>query len=195
MTESDRILNNVYSHLGLQTSTPQAKYLQISAIVARLEFLNTQNPINGKTTGTISERLCELALLARVPQIYKTIGDKWNWMADFSLLGHPFNLLISVKSFKAKERLLVSGSGNLLSPTVGWGLFNDPDEWTESRTKVYLFRSFIAIYMPSALYAIVPVNSKAINNINGKPFLREIDNFTVDLTAAINNGVIDITAF
>ncbi len=195
MAQADTILNSVYRHLNLHTSTPDQKYQSINAIVARLHHLNNQNPINPKTTGTISERLCKLALESRVPRIHKAISDKWNWMADFSLLGHPFNLLISVKSFKAKERLLVSGSGNILSPTVGWGLFDDANEWTEPRTRMYLFRGFIGIYMPAVLYAIIPANSKLINNINGKPLLRQIDNFMVDLTASLHNGVIDITIF
>jgi hypothetical protein len=195
MTNADSLLNTVYGTLNLQNSTHEEKYLQINNIVIQLQQLNNQNTINSKTTGTISERLCELALQACVSNIYKNISDKWNWMADFSVLGHPFNLLISVKSFKAKERLLVSGSGNILSPTVGWGLFNDVNEWTENRTRTYLFRSFIAIYLPVLLYDVIPVNSRNINNINGKPFLRSINDFMDDLTNAINNGVIDITLF
>jgi hypothetical protein len=195
MTIADSTLANVYAILGLAGALPEAKYLEINNIVNELQIINTAALLSAKTTGTISERLCELALMYRVPHIYKNISDKWNFMADFSVLGHPFNLLISVKSFKAKERLLISGSGNILSPTIGWGLFNDVNEWTESRTRTYLFRSFIAIYLPSDLYNIIPLNSKNINNINGKPFLRTIDNFTIDLTNAINKGVIDITLF
>jgi len=195
MAVADQILNNVYNSLGLQNSTDEEKYLEIDNIVNALQILNNTSTINPKTTGTISERLCELALRSRVPDIYKNISDRWNFMADFSVLGHPFNLLISVKSFKAKERLLVSGSGNILSPTIGWGLFDDTNEWTENRTRTYLFRSFIVIYMPSALYNIISTNSKNINNINGKPFLRSIDDFTNDLTNAVNNDVIDITLF
>jgi hypothetical protein len=195
MTEADKILKNVYAHLGIQDETDEQKYRQINSIVARLASLNEKKAIQAKTTGTISERLCELGLKCKVPNIYKTIGGEWNWMADFSVSGHPFNLLISVKSFKAKERLLVSGSGNSLSPTVGWGLFDDPDEWTENRTKLYLFRSFIAIYMPAVLYQQISQSSKAIKNINGKPFLREIGAFLNDLESSIKDGVISITSF
>ena len=57
-------------------------------------------------------------------------------------------LLYQLKSYKAKERLLVSGSGSLLVPTIGWGLFDDPNLWKYERLKNYLYRGFIAIYMP-----------------------------------------------
>jgi hypothetical protein len=194
-TRADQILNSVYSHLGIKDFSPEQKYKRINAIVGRLAFINSRRKINPKTTGTISERLCELALKARADGLYKNISDKWNWMADFSILGHPFNLLVSVKSFKAKERLLVSGSGNILSPTVGWGLFDDPGEWTEDRTRLYLFRSFIAIYLPRVLYKHTPVASRRINNINGRPFLRIINQFMDDLTASIDGNVMDITSF
>jgi hypothetical protein len=195
ITSADSILSTVYHQLNINNSTSQQKFQQIDSIVVALQAIHNANPINGKTTGTISERLCELALEFSVPNIYKRLSDRWNWMADFSILGHPFNLLISVKSFKAKERLLVSGSGNILSPTVGWGLFDDASEWTEQRTKTYLFRSFIAIYMPSNLYNIISLASKNIHNINGKLFLRSMDEFPRDLLNAINNNVIDITLF
>lgn len=194
-TLADSILSSVYKKLNIDACTDEQKYTQINTIVATLHKIHTAKPINGKTTGTISERLCELALKASVPTIYKTISDKWNWMADFSILGHPFNLLVSVKSFKAKERLLVSGSGNILSPTVGWGLMNDLSEWTVERTRIYLFRCFIAIYIPTSLFNSISINSKNINNINGNPLLRKCDDFINDLTKAIRGGVIDISTF
>lgn len=195
MTEADRILTRVYTTLGINGETDELKYGQINSIVQELARINNTSTITPKTTGTISERLCELALKTKVPTTFKRISDEWNWMADFSILGHPFNLLVSVKSFKAKERLLVSGSGNNLSPTVGWGLFNERDEWTPGRTKIYLFRGFIAIYMPSQLYRSIPRNSKAIRNINAKPLLRKIDDFMHDIENSARDGIIDITRF
>jgi hypothetical protein len=195
MAIADQILSEVYENLELNDADDMIKYNSIGQIVQRLSQRNQQNKIHEKTTGTISERLCELALRSKVDGIYRRVTNEWNWMADFSILGHPFNLLISVKSFKAKERLLVSGSGNILSPTVGWGLFDDPSEWTESRTRLYLFRAFIAIYMPTQLYDQIAEASKAVRNINGKPFLRRVDDFMNDLTIATPNNVIDITSF
>jgi len=197
LAQADILLNQVYDNLNLGDNTSEEKYNQINDIISGLAEINNEHTIHPKTTGTISERLCELALQARVPTFYKRITGEWNWMADFSVLGHPFNLLVSVKSFKAKERLLVSGSGNILSPTVGWGLFDDAGEWTEDRTRLYLFRSFIAIYLPTSLYDEIPAESKLIHNINGKMLLRRIDNFMNDLSAAIiaNENVINILAF
>jgi len=191
--QADIILNQVLTNLNIQNGTAQNKYNQIPAIVNSLTQINNQQAINAKTTGTISERLCELGLKASVPNIYNKITGSWNWMADFSVYGHPFNLLISVKSFKAKERLLVSGSGNNLSPTIGWGLFNDPDEWKLERVKSYLYRSFIAIYMPTPLYNQLHADVVAIKNINGNPFIRKLDEFVLDLGNATNNNAIDIS--
>lgn len=195
MTQADKILSKVYAKIGITAASDKMKYSKINDIVRELERINRASTINPKTTGTISERLCELALSATVPSTFKRISDDWNWMADFSIQGHPFNLLVSVKSFKAKERLLVSGSGNNLSPTVGWGLFNDKDEWTSVRTTFYLFRSFIAIYMPTTLYQSIPSSSRGIRNINGQPFLRKIDNFMTDIQNTTNGGILDITLF
>jgi len=194
MAKADQILNSVYTYLNIQGSTEEQKYNRINDIVLRLQRINQQNNINVKTTGTISERLCELALKAKV-QGYSRITEDWNWMADFSLLGKPFNLLISVKSFKAKERLLVSGSGNILSPSVGWGLFNDITEWTVDRVSAYLYRGFIGIYMPSNLYNKLSPAAKRIKNINSKPLLRKVENFMRDLDRALEDNKINIVAF
>lgn len=193
MTQADIILNSVYQQLGIQNATDIQKYNRINDIVIELQNRNAQRTIGVKTTGTISERLCELALKSSVPTIYNTLGRDWKWIGDFSILGNPFNLIISVKSFKAKERLMASGSGNVLSPTVGWGLFDDANEWTKPRIKGYLFRAFIAIYMPSALLNRLPQASRNIKNLNGQPFLRSVDTFATDLTNALTNGKIDIT--
>lgn len=193
ITNADRILSDVYARVGIQSLNNLEKYNRIDEIVTQLQAINQVETIDVKTTGTISERLCELALKSAVFDIYNVLGKDWKWIGDFSVLGNPFNLIISVKSFKAKERLMASGSGNILSPTIGWGLFDDPNEWTESRIKGYLFRAFIGIYMPSILLNNLPQESRDILNINGKPFLRSINSFSNDLTNALSNGKIDIT--
>src|SRR5205085_12622923 len=107
MVEADQILAKVYKALGIADLAPNEKYEKIDKIVIKLAELNDATKINAKTTGTISERLCELALKSAIPNGYKSIGGDWNWMADFSITGHPFNLLVSVTSCKAKVRLLV----------------------------------------------------------------------------------------
>lgn len=196
-TKADTILTQAYSAVGIAHLDERGKYGRINLVVTELQKVNRKSRINVKTTGTISERLCELALQSEVKNLYKRIGSDWNWMADFSVYGHPFNLLISIKSFKAKERLLASGSGNNLSPIVGWGLFDDPKEWSNvKRVEAYLYRSFLAIYMPKALLSRLPQAVKDIKNINGKPFLRDLDSFPGDLKSAlVQNAHLDVAAF
>jgi len=70
---------------------------------------------------------------------------------------------------------------------VGWGLFNDPTEWSVNRVRKYMFRSFIAIYLPAALLKDVSESSRAVLNVNGKPFLRDLRSFTTDVTNALDN--------
>ena len=193
MTKADRILNRVYQQLSIVNLTEKQKYNRINDIVTELQTINTQSRIGVKTTGTISERLCELALKSAVRDIYDSLSKNWKWVGDFSILGNPFNLIISVKSFKAKERLMASGSGNILSPTIGWGLFDDASEWSLARIKSYLFRAFIAIYMPNALLSQLPQTVKDIKNLNSNPFLRSINTFESDLASALIGSKIDIT--
>jgi hypothetical protein len=105
----------------------------------------------------------------------------WKWVGDFYLLGEPFNIIVSVKSFAAKERLLASGSGNLLSPTVGWGLFTRPQEFSYARLVSYAYRGFAAIYAPAALIQALPAEATAFTNINGHPLMRDLAAFVADI--------------
>lgn len=178
-------VNGALAALGLVGQTPAAIYAQIDAIVAHLAQLNAQQPFQAATTGNISERLCRFGLEAGVAGpnggTFDRMPDYWKWVGDFYLLGEPFNIIVSVKSFAARERLLASGSGNLLSPTVGWGLFNQPDEFSYERLVSYAYRGFMAIYAPAALVQAVPANALAFTNINGNPLLRDLANFVPDI--------------
>lgn len=193
MTQADRILSDVYRRLGIEEDTDAVKYARINDIVARLRAANRAQTINVKTTGTISERLCELGLKAAVPDQYKTMRTEWKWIGDFLVLGNPFNVIVSVKSFKAKERLLSSGSGHVLSPTIGWGLFDDKQEWSPSRTRSYLLRGFIAIYLPKDLYRQLSKDTRGITNLFGRSFVRLLDAFTSDLRSALLGSGVDIS--
>ena len=195
MTKADRILSQTYEEIGLLDLSDEEKYRQIDNIVRRLAEINDESTISAGTTGTISERLCELAIRATSEGYYETLPREWKWLGDFSIIGKPFNLIISVKSFKAKERLLVSGSGSILTPTVGWGLFNDPSEWSEERTKSYLHRAFVAVYMPESTLNLVSDEARRIKNINNKPLLRKIYDFMADIEAAKIDQYIDIRKF
>ena len=185
MAQADIVLAKVYKKLGIQKLSNKEKYKHVENIVSELQKINERKTIHVKVTGTISERLCELALIETAESSYFRLPKSWQWMADFYVTGCPLNLLISVKSFTAKERLMSSGSGNLLSPSVGWGLFNDIEEWSISRVQAYLYRSFIAIYVPSGLYEELSKEVKDIKNPNNKKFIRKIASFQKDIDAAI----------
>ncbi|MHA2219982.1 MAG: hypothetical protein ACXACY_29170 [Candidatus Hodarchaeales archaeon] len=195
MTAADKILNKTYRTLGLETASFKEKYKKIDKIVTHLAAINAKKPINVKTTGTISERLCELAIKATSENYYDTLPKEWKWLGDFSIFGSPFNIIVSVKSFKAKERLMASGSGGILTPTVGWGLFDDPSEWGKDRVISYLHRAFIAIYLPKTTLRRIPRSSRNIKNINGKPFLRKLDNFMSDIKKAKIGTYVDIRKY
>ncbi|MDQ3246223.1 MAG: hypothetical protein M3Q52_04905, partial [Pseudomonadota bacterium] len=59
----------------------------------------------------------------------------------------PTNLVISVKSEAARERLLYSSNA---IEGIGFGFFNQPEEfWSVLRMKLYKRMGFSAIYLPS----------------------------------------------
>jgi hypothetical protein len=158
--------------------------------------------IDVSVTGKVTEAICEIGLKAAADKRYSRLPKTWDWVGDFAVLGSPFNLFISVKSYKAKERLIVSGTGQNAAPVVGYGLFDDPKEWSPDRVKQYKQRGFIAIYMPKKLYdqidAMSPSNAMKpsqrrkwtsahgypatdIKNIYDNPLLRKLEDFTGDL--------------
>lgn len=190
LTQADSILNTVYQTLDLTNATESVKYAQIVPIVIQLQQINTANQINVGTTGTISERLCKLGIDS-VPALLnqtRKYGKDWKWLGDFLLPGDPYDVAVSVKSFKAKERLLASGTGSLLTPTIGWGLFDDPSEWSETRSQSYLYRGFVSIYMPRSTLAQVSAEARTVCNINGNPLLRDLTDFSSDLKNGITRG-------
>ena len=112
---------------------------------------------------------------------FRNTSNEDKWLGDYIMLGAPFNVVISVKSYKAKERLLVSGSGSLLVPTIGWGLFDDPTEFKLERLKNYLYRGFIAIYMPKSTLKLLDNDSKKLENTHKEIFIRPIENLISDI--------------
>lgn len=178
-------VNAALAALHLEGQPPDVIYAQIDAIVAHLQAVNAEHPIPAATTGNISERLCRYGLQAAVDGpnggAFEQMPDYWKWVGDFYLLGAPFNIIVSVKSFAARERLLASGSGNLLSPTVGWGLFNQPAEFGYDRVFSYAYRGFSAIYAPTALIQALPANVMQFTNINGNPLMRDLAALVADV--------------
>lgn len=178
---ADEILAEVFRDLGL--TTDEERYAGIYEVIDALRILNAAKTISSGTTGTISERLAEMGLrLSAEGSFVRTTAKAWSWAGDFALFGVPFNTLISVKSFKAKERLLVSGSGSQLAPTIGWGLFDDAKEFHHvDRLRAYKLRGFTSIYMPRLLHGVLPAECQNFKNINEKPFLRLIEHFPRDI--------------
>ncbi|EET49617.1 hypothetical protein [Thalassobium sp. R2A62] len=186
MTFADDTLEQVYAGLGLTNATEEQKCQHLDQINAALDALNAQNTMNVKTTGTINERLVELALKARTPDSwYHLRRGRYEWLGDFGINAYPLSVVVSVKSFKAKERLLVSGTGTLYAPTIGWGRFDDPAEFGLERLKTYLFRGFIAIYMPTSTIGQLTPAARQLQNYYGNRFIRSINSFGDDLAAAL----------
>ncbi|HRJ51906.1 MAG TPA: hypothetical protein PLE99_03990 [Candidatus Thiothrix moscowensis] len=184
-SQADQTLDLVFDQLGLQGRPPHEKYAAIENIILQLQQINQETPINIKTTGSISEKLCKFGIPSSLEEQQRAFGKNWEWVGDMLLPGHPYDIAVSVKSFKAKERLLASGTGSLLTPTIGWGLFDDPSEWSEVRTRAYLYRGFIAIYMPQRTLEVVSRNSITVKNINDRALLRSLADFPSDLENAI----------
>ena len=177
MTKTDEILNDVYGRLNITHESDLNKYKKLDEIVKTLHAINNQSKVTGKTTGTITERLCELAIRSEMGIDYSKMPKDWQWLADFSLYGTPFNILVSVKSFKAKERLMASGSGALLTPTIAWTLIDDHTEFGENRTRAYVYAGFIAIYLPETTLERIDSRARKVLNINGRPLLRSVNDF------------------
>jgi hypothetical protein len=189
-TQATTLINQALAGLGIVGQSPAELYANVNQILHYLETeVNATTPIAVGTTGTILEQLCRYGLEAGVAgttAVVHRMPQQWKWVGDFSISGDPFNLVVSVKSFKARERLLASGSGSALSPTIGWGAFNDPAEFTASRITSYAYRGFVAIYMPATTRTGLTVEALNFTNINGRPFIRAHADLVSNIHDAIN---------
>ena len=183
---ADQILEKVLTRLNIEDKSNEEKFNNIYKIFPELDRLNEEGTFSVSTTGTITERICGWALDAALPNGYYRLTSRSDkWLGDYVILGVPFNVVISVKSYKVKERLLVSGSGSLLVPTIGWGFMDDPNEFKYERLQSYLYRGFIAIYMPNFTLQKVENESLALENVHKRKFLRPIENLVNDIKNAI----------
>lgn len=183
MTKADNYLEKAISEVGL-TSTASAaeKYSRVYEIVDKLRQYNDAETISVGTTGTITDRICEWALASAGTGFYYRLTKKdVKWLGDYGLAGYPLNVIVSVKSFKAKERLLMSGTGSQLVPTIGYGLFDDASEFSAERLVSYRMRGFLAIYMPKYTLNKLGVKSREFINWNATPLIRAIEDFPEDL--------------
>lgn len=115
---------------------------------------------------------------------------------DILIPAMPHNLLVSVKSEAARERLVVSG--NRLE-SVGFGFFNNPAEfWSQSRIAMYKRWGFTAIYMPSEtlqeVLRRIGADGRADEavNVNGKALYRPLAEFGPDLAQVAGRITLDL---
>jgi len=187
MTKADELINKALNNLGILEFSDSDKYKKLQLIMSEMDKFNSKNKIHEKTTGTINERYVEWALKATVKDShYKFSSRSEEWLGDFCIMGTPMNITVSVKSYTAKERAHASGTGNYISPTILWGLFNDASEFGLDRLNVYLLKGFIAIYMPSATIKQLEKGARIRKNLFGHPLIRDImdlpDNIIHSLT-------------
>ena len=181
-SKADKLLQRALQQLKIENKSSEEKFNNIYKLMPVLDSFNKEELFSVSTTGTISERICGWALDAALPDgFFRNTSNEDKWLGDYIMLGAPFNVVISVKSYKAKERLLVSGSGSLLVPTIGWGLFDDPTEFKLERLKNYLYRGFIAIYMPKSTLKLLDSDSKKLENTHKEIFIRPIENLISDI--------------
>ena len=181
-SKADKLLQRALQQLKIENKSSEEKFNNIYKLMPVLDSFNKGELFSVSTTGTISERICGWALDAALPDGYfRNTSNEDKWLGDYIMLGAPFNVVISVKSYKAKERLLVSGSGSLLVPTIGWGLFDDPTEFKFERLKNYLYRGFIAIYMPKSTLKLLDSDSKKLENTHKEIFIRPIESLISDI--------------
>lgn len=159
---------------------------------------------NAADGGTVMEMLCS-EVLANEGMPAMPLNDE-GW-PDWHMPGHvllnegkmsalrafgdilvpcaPTNLVISVKSEAARERLLYSANS---IEGIGFGFFNKPAEfWTHSRMTLYKRMGFSAIYMPDDTHAAIMSRLDANGtrahavNINGTELYRPISIFGSDM--------------
>ncbi|PZR81796.1 MAG: hypothetical protein DI537_37635 [Stutzerimonas stutzeri] len=165
--------------------------------------------------GDVMEYLCsEVLNNGGIPQM--TPADegwpKWNMpghillnegkMQDLKALGDilipcaPTNLIVSVKSVKAKERLLYSANS---IEGIGYGFFDSPEEfWSVRRMQLFKRMGFSAIYMPDDTLAKLKaqLEGKKIDqfavNINGTPLYRPLTQFSADMRKVVGKSAFDL---
>jgi len=165
--------------------------------------------------GAVMEFLCsEVLTSGGIPPMQ--IGpDRWpEWtipghiplnqgkMSELKALGDilipcaPTNIIISVKSEKAKERLLYSANS---IEGIGFGFFDTPNEfWTIRRMQLFKRMGFSAIYMPDATLSLL--NDELTRkdrhtfavNINGTALYRPLSQFTGDMLRIVGKSAFDL---
>jgi hypothetical protein len=174
-------------------------------------------PIEGirNIGGTIMEFLCSEVLASAGVPLMEPSDDNWpRWQVpghiimnegrmqalkafgDILIPCAPTNLVISVKSEAARERLLYSSNA---IEGVGFGFFRQPEEfWTSSRMALYKRMGFSAIYMPEATHAAVMARvtgdgrEKHAVNVNGTDLYRPLTRFGTDMRRVVGKSSLEL---
>jgi len=167
-----------------------------------------RNAANG---GTVMEMLCSEVLASAGIPAMEPGKDRWPvWQmpghillnegkmnalkafGDIMIPCAPTNIVISVKSEVARERLLYSANS---IEGVGFGFFKEADEfWTESRMSLYKRMGFSAIYMPDGTHGLVLDHLKEKGterhavNINGSDLYRPLTRFAEDMLRIVGRS-------
>lgn len=117
---------------------------------------------------------------------------RWKALGDILIPCAPTNLIISVKTETARERLLYSANS---IEGIGFGFFAEPEEfWTSSRMTLLKRMGFTAIYMPDHTFAAVQDRLEARGtsqhaiNINGRDLYRPLSRFADDMNRAVGRS-------
>jgi hypothetical protein len=164
-----------------------------------------------KRGGAVMEMLCSEVLSSAGIPAMPPGTDRWpDWkmpghvllnegrMQSLQALGDilvpcaPTNLVISVKSEVARERLLYSANS---IEGVGFGFFKEPQEfWTASRMSLFKRMGFTAIYMPDKTFAQVMErvandgNDRYAVNVNGTALYRPLSAFGDDMSRVVGRS-------
>lgn len=187
----------------------------------RVQYPNKYEPFSyppvrpGTDGGTVMEMLCSEVLTAAgiPPMQLSQVGPDRGWpiwvmpghvllnegkMNDMRAFGDllvpcaPTNLVISVKSEAARERLLYSSNA---IEGIGFGFFNQPEEfWSVLRMKLYKRMGFSAIYLPSATLELIKNrlthagHENYAVNINGTALYRPLTDFGDDMLRVVGKS-------
>lgn len=108
----------------------------------------------------------------------------------------PTNIVISIKTETARERLLYSANA---IEGVGFGFFSEADEfWSPSRMQLFKRMGFTAIYLPESTHAHVmnhvhsAGDSSLAVNLNGTPLYRPISEFGADMRRIVGRSSLEL---
>jgi hypothetical protein len=117
-------------------------------------------------------------------------------LGDILIPCAPTNLLISVKTEAARERLLYSANS---IEGIGFGFFKDPDEfWTKSRMLLFKRMGFSAIYLPDATHKAIQTKLAGRKhqmfavNLNGTQLYRPLTSFGADMRRIVGRSSFDL---